>query len=283
MLTHHPPVAGAIFWERQLFHRLKGPVIIFQNVEELKHSDLKMLAFQQYLAIATQMKSFEESKFNSWIEKASRTVVTTMRKSVLKISPVECDSSTFLDFFFLEKSINCQNNTFRSKINSCTCAAMNLKTLPTKLSAGISAAVKKSKSKEHGTAERSAVRPDVMISKQSTGNFCNISCIDTTIFQLTFLNLFMLHYILDTFGSFVAGSRQRLVLPSLRGRANSKGGGDSRDFKASTVSSLTDKPAAKITWKEIIHGTTIIENQLRFEVNFNREVFEIIHEVSYLI
>nr|CAD7577423.1 unnamed protein product [Timema californicum] len=41
VLRNHPPVSGAIFWERSLFNRLKRSVLIFQKVEELKDSALK--------------------------------------------------------------------------------------------------------------------------------------------------------------------------------------------------------------------------------------------------
>jgi dynein heavy chain len=41
LLRNHPPIAGAIFWSRFLFDRLKRPVLIFQKIEELKNSSLK--------------------------------------------------------------------------------------------------------------------------------------------------------------------------------------------------------------------------------------------------
>lgn len=41
LLRDYPPVAGAITWERQLYHRLKKPVLIFQKVEEFQKSELK--------------------------------------------------------------------------------------------------------------------------------------------------------------------------------------------------------------------------------------------------
>jgi len=98
LLTYHPPMAGAIFWVRQLFHRLRTPVLTFQKVSELKHNDLKLIAFSQYHDIAKQLKEFEEIKFNMWLEKAQMIVTTTMKKSVLKIIRVERDFPTTLTF-----------------------------------------------------------------------------------------------------------------------------------------------------------------------------------------
>ena len=84
-MTYQPAVAGSIFWERQLFHRLKDPVLLFQNIKELKNSDLKIFAFEQYIELAKHMKAFEKKRFEAWIEKAQSTVVTFMKQSVLRI------------------------------------------------------------------------------------------------------------------------------------------------------------------------------------------------------
>ena len=139
MLSYHPPVAGGIFWERQLFHRLKDPVLIFQEVKELKNSQLKLLAFQQYLHIAKQMKNFEQTKFNSWIEKACPIVTSTMKKSILKIRYVEHDESA----------------------------------LSPRIRVVATGQTMQSRSKTYGTSERlrnvSGGRPDMLISKQSVG------------------------------------------------------------------------------------------------------------------
>jgi len=98
LLTYHPPMAGAIFWVRQLFHRLRRPVLMFQQVSELKHNELKLIAFNQYHDVARQLKEFEETKFNMWLEKAQMMVTTTMKKSVLRIIRIERDFRTALTF-----------------------------------------------------------------------------------------------------------------------------------------------------------------------------------------
>lgn len=88
-------MAGAIFWERQLFHRLKDPVLLFQNVKELKNSDLKSFAFSQYMELAKQMKTFEESKFKAWMDKAQNVVVASMKNSILKVVSGDQEQSEF--------------------------------------------------------------------------------------------------------------------------------------------------------------------------------------------
>lgn len=98
LLTYHPPMAGAIFWVRQLFHRLRRPVLIFQEVRILKHNELKLLAFRQYVDLAKQLKEFEEAKFNTWLEKALLTVTIIMKKSILRMVRVERDFPATLTF-----------------------------------------------------------------------------------------------------------------------------------------------------------------------------------------
>lgn len=76
-------MAGAIYWVRQLFHRLRKPVLTIQNVAELKYSHLKILAFNQYYDLSKQLKSYEESKFQQWMDKAQMIVINTMRRNIL--------------------------------------------------------------------------------------------------------------------------------------------------------------------------------------------------------
>ncbi|XP_043489632.1 dynein axonemal heavy chain 10 [Polistes fuscatus] len=89
LLTYHPPIAGAIFWARQLFYCLKRSVLYFQDIQELKHNELKLMGFSQYLDIGKQLKTFEEIKFNSWIDKAQETVTSIMKSNLLKVIPIE--------------------------------------------------------------------------------------------------------------------------------------------------------------------------------------------------
>lgn len=76
-------MAGAIYWVRQLFHRLRKPVLTIQNVAELKYSHLKILAFNQYYDLSKQLKSYEELKFQQWTDKAQMIVMNTMRRNIL--------------------------------------------------------------------------------------------------------------------------------------------------------------------------------------------------------
>lgn len=53
---NHPPVAGAIFWERSLFHRIKHTIVRFLTMEDMMQSEMGkhvsdiMLLLWQFLA-----------------------------------------------------------------------------------------------------------------------------------------------------------------------------------------------------------------------------------------
>ena len=74
-----------------------------------------------------------------------------------------------------------------------------------------------------------------------------------------------------------------LRVPSVKGQTRSDLA--KQDAKGSTTPSSAEKDGphgTKITWTEFMSGSILVECQLRFQVNFNWQVFEIIHEVRIL-
>ena len=76
------------------------------------------------------------------------------------------------------------------------------------------------------------------------------------------------------------------TVPTGRERGGEGGGGGGfsshRDQKSGTSSEKGGgghHQMAKITWTEFMSGSILIECQLRFQVNFDWNLFEIIHEV----
>ncbi|XP_072767433.1 LOW QUALITY PROTEIN: dynein axonemal heavy chain 10-like [Anoplolepis gracilipes] len=232
LLTYHPPMAGAIFWVRQLFHRLRRPVLIFQEMLELKHSEPKILAFSQYYDLAKQLKEFEKTKFNTWLDKAVLTVTTIMKKSILRIVRVERDPPATLTFPDEQQA--------------------------TKDLQGLVHLISKTRSKNMGsilsTPRESPVRPDgVIISKLSA----EIESIASSRIVST-------------------------VQPRPEGKTDTKVSSLKEAGKSSTVSSEKHDARAKISWKEFMSGAILLECQLRFQVNFDWEVFEIIREAELM-
>ncbi|XP_076299609.1 dynein axonemal heavy chain 10-like [Lasioglossum baleicum] len=212
-------MAGAIFWIRQLFHRLRRPVLVLQDVPELKHSDLKLAAFHQYLEVAKEMKAFEETKFTAWVNKAQTIVSTTMKRSILKMVQSEPDKGvlTFPDSERIGKTAQSTQVPKKGKIKEVGSIA-----------SGNMGSIQKS--------EGILSKPSLL----SRGDIREIK------------------------------QEQKLLLPAVR-------------EKTSTVSSSLDKTAQpKQTWTDFMSGSLLIECKLRFEVNFNWDVFEIIQEAELM-
>lgn len=231
LLTYHPPVAGAIFWVKQLFHRLRRPVLTFQKVRELKHSEPKLLAFNQYLELAKQLKNFEEAKFKAWLDKALLTVITIMKKSVLRIVRVERDPPATLTFPDEER------------------VAKDLQLIHV---------ASRARGRDTGsilsTPRESLLKVDGVMSKPSAEIESSVGA-----------------------GSRIISAAQ--IRPEVKADAR---GSSLKDGKTSTVSSDKHDPRAKITWPEFMSGAILVECQLRFQVNFDWEVFEVIREAELM-
>lgn len=226
LLTYHPPMAGAIFWVKQLFHRLRRPVLIFQEIYDLKHSELKLLAFNQYYDLAKQLKDFEKAKFNAWLDKALLTMTTVMKKSVLRIIRVERDSPVTLTFLEEERTAKDLQLMIASKVKGNVGSILS-------------------------TPRESLLKMDLM-SKPSAE-------------------------IESVTGSRIISTAQ--LRPEVKTNAK---GSSSKDGKTSTVSFDKHDARAKISWPEFMSGAILVECQLRFQVNFDWEVFEVIREAELM-
>jgi len=218
LLTYHPPMAGAIFWVRQLFHSLRKPVLTFQKVSELKHNDLKVIAFSQYYEIAKQLKEFEEMKFNIWLEKAQITVTTTMKRSVLKIIHIERDFPTTLTFPE-------QNTRDLTKMKN---------------TASVPETVREPINPKH----------DAIMSKHSVESITSAAI-----------------------GHKIFAMQTRSDMKDVKG--SSKGLNQSAVF-----SDKQDARCAKTI--DFMSNVVLIECQLRFELNFNWEMFNVIREAELM-
>ncbi|XP_049721902.1 dynein axonemal heavy chain 10 isoform X2 [Elephas maximus indicus] len=83
LYKNHPPVAGAIYWERSLFYRIKHTILRFQEVEEILDSDRGKEVKQIYLEVGRRMKEYEDRKYDQWKETTEQILPTLMKKSLL--------------------------------------------------------------------------------------------------------------------------------------------------------------------------------------------------------
>ncbi|NXJ81835.1 DYH10 protein, partial [Trogon melanurus] len=91
---NHPPVAGAIYWSRSLFYRIKHTIIRFQEVEELLDSERGKEAKQIYLQTAKRMKEYEDQKYKQWKDETEQVLPLLLKKTLLTSSVTEEPGTT---------------------------------------------------------------------------------------------------------------------------------------------------------------------------------------------
>ncbi|EDV22455.1 uncharacterized protein TRIADDRAFT_50643 [Trichoplax adhaerens] len=90
---NQPPVAGAIAWERSLFHRMKQTVLKLQTMEALWNSDQGKAASKKYLTVARSMKEYEDKKFAAWKEMVESALPAYLKRNLL----TRISSGSFVD------------------------------------------------------------------------------------------------------------------------------------------------------------------------------------------
>ncbi|XP_072163343.1 dynein axonemal heavy chain 10-like [Diadema setosum] len=80
---NQPPVAGAIAWERSLFHRIKHTIIRFQSMEDMLSSEYGKAARTKYLGVARQMKEYEDKKYEQWRDHVSMILPGLLKRNLL--------------------------------------------------------------------------------------------------------------------------------------------------------------------------------------------------------
>ncbi|KAH9515002.1 Dynein heavy chain 10, axonemal [Bulinus truncatus] len=80
---NYPPVAGAIYWCRSLFHRIKASIIRFNTMAEMMSTDIGKMATVKYVSVAKNMRKYEEQVFHLWHDHAERLVPQYLRATLL--------------------------------------------------------------------------------------------------------------------------------------------------------------------------------------------------------
>ncbi|XP_015836813.2 dynein axonemal heavy chain 10 [Tribolium castaneum] len=80
----HPPHGGAIYWVQLLINLLKMPVLKFQKVPELQHSEQKEEIFKNYLQLVKTLKAYQNFKYELWLEHSTPVMEQAMQMEILK-------------------------------------------------------------------------------------------------------------------------------------------------------------------------------------------------------
>ncbi|KAG7265791.1 LOW QUALITY PROTEIN: hypothetical protein CRUP_036669 [Coryphaenoides rupestris] len=90
-LNNHPPVAGAISWERLLFSRIKNPILRFQEMGEMLESEEGKEAKARYLEVGKLMREYELQKYEHWQNETEKILPLLMKKNLLVVSTSSAD------------------------------------------------------------------------------------------------------------------------------------------------------------------------------------------------
>ncbi|KAG5280454.1 hypothetical protein AALO_G00060150 [Alosa alosa] len=82
---NQPPVAGAIYWERSLFHRIKHTIIRFLEVEEMLESEQGKMVKAKYLEVGMCMRDYEVKKYERWREETELSLPLLMKRTLLTV------------------------------------------------------------------------------------------------------------------------------------------------------------------------------------------------------
>ncbi|VDL96191.1 unnamed protein product [Schistocephalus solidus] len=81
-----PVVSGAISFERQLFNRIKSPMVRFVQTKELTDTERGRQIRDRYVCVARRMKHFEEELFADWKRRVSECLPGLLERKLWKAS-----------------------------------------------------------------------------------------------------------------------------------------------------------------------------------------------------
>lgn len=80
---NHPPVAGAIIWERFLLDHMRYPIRCYKEAREMMDSEEGKAVVSKFLEVAMRMRDYEVEHFNQWKAETNQTLPLLMKRSVL--------------------------------------------------------------------------------------------------------------------------------------------------------------------------------------------------------
>ncbi|KFZ50045.1 Dynein heavy chain 10, axonemal, partial [Podiceps cristatus] len=85
LYKNYPLVAGAIYWSRSLFYRIKHTIIRFQEADELLASERGKEVKHIYLQVAKRMKEYEDQKYNQWRDGTEQMLPLLLKNTLLTV------------------------------------------------------------------------------------------------------------------------------------------------------------------------------------------------------
>uniref|UniRef100_A0AAY4CET6 Dynein heavy chain tail domain-containing protein n=1 Tax=Denticeps clupeoides TaxID=299321 RepID=A0AAY4CET6_9TELE len=85
LIKTHPPIAGAIYWERFLFDCIKSTIMRFKEMPEMLESEQGKEAKTKYLTVGRCMRTYEQEKYKCWHDETKQKLPLLMKRTLLAI------------------------------------------------------------------------------------------------------------------------------------------------------------------------------------------------------
>lgn len=86
---NQPPIAGAIYWSRSLYHRIKKPVLRFHTMEGLLSSEQGKMVCKEYVAVARAITTNEQELLTAWTNGVTEIAKTKLKEFIFREDIIE--------------------------------------------------------------------------------------------------------------------------------------------------------------------------------------------------
>ncbi|KAL7022048.1 hypothetical protein ACKWTF_012111 [Chironomus riparius] len=252
----HPPLqrsqnkySGAVFWERLLMEKLKKSVIAFRNMEQNADDNdecdyLKRLAFNQYFTVSQEMNSFEKELFAKFLHEGTFVVNNVLKRNILK-----------LKFMTLPEEL-------KDEIVRKEAMPQSMSVAKTSQKASRVRQQQKAKTPSMGIL-------NVLVPRKSLSTKSKFNIFSTAI---------------QWMANRPISDNPDLALAEKLMKASESMTKSSRttrnDFKISQAKLMTTaSQQQKVpTWREIVGSSLLVEYELKFDVNFSQQIFDVMIE-----
>ncbi|EDV92648.1 GH18884 [Drosophila grimshawi] len=255
-----PAKISAVCWARLLGRKLKNSVLAFKTVEEdpaMVNSFLKRSAFKQYFELMTVMYQFEKVLFEKYMQNATFIVNHTNRSSILRIQICKEETMNYISEIM-------QALRSRSRVNSL----MNTSQYGGSFLSEVDLQLQNSATMLEDTDEDTKAAVDAA----QAGVMCRIN-------RFTVLTAMIMWMVGKTRHGNVQLRKANIFMAEMRDRKPKDISARDREcMKICELLILAESQHLLPIWRELVDEKVLIEYDMHFVVNLNREIFDTMFE-----
>ncbi|XP_030371764.1 dynein heavy chain 10, axonemal [Scaptodrosophila lebanonensis] len=263
MSKHQPAKIGAVCWARLLGRKLKNSVLAFKQVDDdpaLKHSFLKRSAFKQYFELMTKMFQFEKGLFEKYLQTATFLINHSNRSNILSLHI--CNDNIVTYITEATQTLKTKNRE-SSASRVSTSQQVSLQAINSTASSMASFT---------GSIDSGMSVNDMAEPAGQVGFMCKIN-------KLTVVTAMIMWIVSKTRHANVQLRKALAYLNLMRDKKSKDITPYDRECMQ-TCELFVRAEAQKMLpiWRELVGDRVLIEYHMNFEVNLNREIFDVMFE-----